>query len=185
MYYMLECLDPADGFMALLDYRSDDPRRSWTRGKPFKNLPSLPVKASLKMRENSKLIEMWAWPVPLMTKRLHDVLLKAGVANLEVFPAELEDPASGAVRSNYVAFNIVGVIAAANLAESNYDAPDAPLVSVDFDSLSIDSEKANSALMFRLAESTNGIVVHESVKAAIEAAGIDTLNFVRPEDWTS
>jgi hypothetical protein len=37
--------------------------------------------------------------------------------------------------------------------------------------------------MFRLAESVNGIVVHESVKKAIEAAEIDTLTFIPPEEW--
>ena len=39
--------------------------------------------------------------------------------------------------------------------------------------------------MFRLAESVMGIVVHESVKQAIEAAGIDTLTFVDPAEWIS
>jgi len=29
----------------------------------------------------------------------------------------------------------------------------------------------------------NAVIVHESVKDIIEAAGIDTLTFIEPEDW--
>jgi hypothetical protein len=36
--------------------------------------------------------------------------------------------------------------------------------------------------MFRLAEAVNVILVHEKVKTAIEAAGIDTMTFMLPED---
>ena len=107
MYYVLEPIDPKDGFMALLDYRSDHPRRSWTRGNIFRNLPPVPVKAKLVMREKSMLLELWVWPVPLMTKRLCDLLIRAGATNLQIFPAELHDPVSGTIYNDYVAFNLI------------------------------------------------------------------------------
>jgi len=49
--------------------------------------------------------------------------------------------------------------------------------------LVIDEAKTRGALLFRLAESVNGIVVHETIKNAIEATGIDTLTFMPPEEW--
>ena len=48
----------------------------------------------------------------------------------------------------------------------------------------ISAARVDGALMFRLAEAVNTIVVHDSVKQAIEAAGIDTLTFIDPADWT-
>lgn len=58
-------------------------------------------------------------------------------------------------------------------------------MSADIDSLVVDPAKADGALMFRLAESVNTILLHESVCDAIEAAGIDTLTFYEPESWAS
>jgi hypothetical protein len=84
---------------------------------------------------------------------------------------------------DYLAFNIIGVIAAADLSKSEYHAWDESKVALDFNSLVIDEIKTRNALIFRLAEATNGIVIHESVKKAIEAAGINTLTFISPEEW--
>jgi hypothetical protein len=44
--------------------------------------------------------------------------------------------------------------------------------------------KARGALMFRSAESVNVIIVHPSIRDAVEAAGINTLTFLEPEDWS-
>jgi hypothetical protein len=43
---------------------------------------------------------------------------------------------------------------------------------VDFHALVLDESRINGQLMFRLAENLSAIVVHESVRKAIEAAGI-------------
>jgi len=57
------------------------------------------------------------------------------------------------------------------------------LLDVDFEGLTIDPEKAKSLLLFRLAESTNGIVVHESVKNSLLEQGFDMLTFMDPKEW--
>lgn len=183
MYYILSATSPAAGYMALISHRSDDPRRSWWSGERLAVAPPNPLRATLKMKGDSVLVEMWNSPLPLMTKRLHQILLDAGVANLDVYPAELTDPKSGRVFDHYVAFNLIGLVAAADLGQSVFRAPDGPLVSVDFDSLVIDANKTRGALMFRLAEAVNGIVVHESIRQAVEATDIDTLRFTDPKDW--
>jgi hypothetical protein len=183
MYYMLECLSPSDGFKALVDYQDDDPLRSWTLGRRFTNSPRIPLLASLRMRKDSKLMEMWKAPLPIISTRFYKVLLSIGIDNIDVFPVELLDSKSGVTYKDYLAFNIIGVIAAADLSKSEYHAWDESKVALDFNSLVIDEIKTRNALIFRLAEATNGIVIHESVKKAIEAAGINTLTFISPEEW--
>jgi hypothetical protein len=121
--------------------------------------------------------------LPVMSTRLHKALIAAGVDNLDVYPVELFDPKSESLYIDYVAFNLIGVIASANLAKSDYQAWDGGNRALDFNSLTIDEDKTRSALMFRLAEATNGIVVHESIKHFVEAAGIDALTFLPPENW--
>lgn len=190
MYYMLECLSPEVGFNAMVSHRDADPRRCWIDGERFHLPPPLPLRPTLRMRQGSVLAELWKSPLPLMSQRLYQVLLACGVDNLDVYPVELLDPKSGQTYTDYVAFNLIGPIAAADLSKSIYSIPDdsaaasdGAVRAADFDSLAIDESKARGALMFRLAESLNGIVVHESVKQAIEDSGIHTLTFIPPEKW--
>lgn len=156
--------------------------RSWTRGQRFTNPPPVPLRPMLRMRKGSVLLEMWKAPLPLMTVRLHAVLVGAGVDNLDVYSAELVDPKTGTVYPDYVAFNLIGLVSAADLGASEFQSFGGPS-GFDFQSVAIDPAKTRGALMFRLAEATNGIVVHSSVRAAVEAAGIDTLTFIPPGDW--
>ena len=129
------------------------------------------------------MLELWDAPLPLMTRRLYEALRKAGVDNVDAYTAEIVNPKSGQTW-DYVAFNIVGKIPAADLEKSKI-APSSTErgISMDFDSLSIDERAARGALLFRLAESVNAIVVHECVKRHVEQIGIDTLTFVVPEHW--
>jgi hypothetical protein len=97
---------------------------------------------------------------------------------------ELIDPVAGKTYSDYKAINIIGLVAAADLSKSKYHAPSGtPLIDTDFDSLAIDESKARGLLMFRLAESVNAIVVHESVRAHIEKHNIPHIDFVEPSQW--
>ncbi|MFI3186415.1 MAG: hypothetical protein QX198_10595 [Methylococcaceae bacterium] len=185
MYYMMACYAASDNYPALITYIPDEPCRSWMLGSRF-NPPILePVVAKVKFKTKSVMLEMFNVPVPLMTHRLYRTLLNAGVCNIDVYTANITDKDTGETYEGYVAFNIIGAISAADLSKSVFEAPDGFLVSIDFTSLTIDQRKPRGAMLFRLAESVNGIVVHESVKNAIEAAGIDTLTFIPPEKWIS
>ncbi len=53
---------------------------------------------------------------------------------------------------------------------------------MDFDSVVLDEPAISDALIFRLAESVNAIIVHEKVKQHLEASGINTLTFLKPEE---
>lgn len=179
MYYVMTCLSPAQGYLATLDYDdSADPDflRSWMSGDRFDVPPPTPLVLTRETAPDTVLAELWQSPVTLMSKRLHAALLAAGVSNLDIYPAEIHDPAQGLVHDDYVAFNLIGRIAAADSLRRHDDV----LISAP----EISSARVDGALMFRLAEAVNTIVVHDSVKQAIEAAGIDTLTFIDPADWT-
>lgn len=182
MYFILECFSPEDTDHAQFYYEPDDDERSWWAGQRFTDLP-LPVQVVIEPGEGGVLPEFTDVPLPLMSRRLADCLKSVGVSNIDYYETEIHDLETNQVYRSLLAFNLIGAISAANLAHSEFSAPDGPLISVDFDSLVIDENKTRGALMFRLAESVNGIVVHESVKNAIEAAGINTLTFIPPEEW--
>ena len=83
-----------------------------------------------------------------------------------------------------MAANLIGLVSVVDLGRSRVvGGSRSGLIDVDFDSVAIDAEKAADLLMFRLAESTNAIVVHERVRRRVIDAGIDTVTFLPPERW--
>ena len=122
---------------------------------------------------------------PLMRDDLIEALQAAGVDNLQLFPAIIRDPASGVEHKNYKAFNIVGVVAAADMGKSSRMATtQSAMIDVDFSSLVLDEKKAGPFRLFRLAESVNAIIVDEVVRAEVERRGIPGMEFYDPEDWS-
>lgn len=187
MYFMLVCQSPFDAEPALLTYQpdesSDGALRSWKSCKRFADAPPSPIEVTVDEGESGVLLELYDANIALMSRRLADVLRAAGVSNVDFYDVVVDDLETKQKHLSHVAFNIVGSIAAADLAKSTFSAPDGPTISVDFDGLSIDAQRARGALFFRLAESINGIVVHERVKKAFDASNIDTLTFLSPEQW--
>lgn len=184
-YYVLRAEDPEIGYRARLVYNRDTPLRSWMSGARFASPPPEPIRIKLRGTDEEGWVlgDLWLTPITVMSKRLHDVLIAAGVHNLDTYAVELQDPETGKVYADYLAFNLVGVIAAADAATQFASEVSERKVSADIDSLVVDTGKTRGALMFRLAESVNAVLVHASVRDAIEAAGIDTLTFLEPEDW--
>lgn len=183
MYFVLQSREPDDPEApetASFSYERDVAERSWFRGQRFSSPPPLPVRVTTRGGTLPDLAEV---PLPLASERLAAALRSAGVDNIDFYEAEIVDLGSGRSGRGYFAFNLIGLVAAADLSASVYLAPEGRLLSVDFDSLAIDAAKARGALMFRLAECVTCIVVHASVKQTIEAAGIDTVEFLDPADW--
>lgn len=125
-------------------------------------------------------------PIPLMKKSVVTALHAAGVDNLQTYPTRLLNPQGNPIvpEDIYLAVNIVGKVAAADL-EASIVPPenDDEIIAVDFDSLAIDEQKAHGLLMFRLAENISAVMVHKRVREAVEAQGIDDLTWFNPEEW--
>src|SRR6266446_3060131 len=116
MYFVMTCLSPLERDHATVQHTRDHPFRSWHSGNPFgagapqpyKRPPAEPVVATIQQGDEGTMAEFWDNPVPLMTKRLYETLLGAGVDNLDAYAAEIREAASQAVHTNYVAFNLIG-----------------------------------------------------------------------------
>ncbi len=196
MYYKISAGDDDEGMMQGFSFDDDDiedikfdyghrlyPATHETARAREKE-PTEVIKLDLKRAKNkAPLPTFLSQPVPLMRKDLLDTLRAAGVNNLDAYPAELYYPDGSLAEGEYYIVNVIGVIAAADLVNSEYDV-DQPenLISMGFDSLAIDSEKTKGALMFRLAESIASVIVHEQVVKAVQAAGIPLVEFYKTED---
>jgi hypothetical protein len=123
--------------------------------------------------------------IPIMRDDLVEALVAAGVDNLELFDAVVYDPENQKEYTNYKAFNIVGLVAAADSdASTLMGTSDSELLDVDYDGLVIDEELAAPYLLFRLAENVSAIIVEEKVKKSIEDNGIPGIIFYGPGEWS-
>jgi hypothetical protein len=101
----------------------------------------------------------------VMDKRLVAAMQAAGVDNIQTFPAVLTNARTGQVINDYFVVNVVGLVACANIEESETE----PLADVYyFHNLVIDPKKTRGMLLFRLAESQMEIIIDEKVARAIE-----------------
>jgi uncharacterized protein DUF1629 len=185
-YFMLEYSPEEDEAVLSGHPDADDPDIDWHCGQRFEKPPRTPVRLVIYEGDigNGVLPELCDVPIPVMSRRLMKILQDAGVSNVEYYDAVIKDLEGGTEHVTHVAYNIVGAIAAADLERTRFW-PGNPsrLIDADIEGAVIDPAKARGALLFRLAESVNGIVVHESVKKRIEAAGLHSLAFELPEDW--
>ncbi len=157
---------------------------TWMSGKRFSVTIPEPLEFTLDEETPGRMFVYNNVQIPLMRKDLLQALVEGGVSNLDTYRALIHDPIDRKTYDNYLAVNVVGVIAAADLDKSVYDhgVPER-MISMDFDSLAIDESKPHSALMFRLAECVTGIAVHAKIKDHLVARGFGYLGFVDPKDW--
>lgn len=122
----------------------------------------------------------------IMSERLHSAVVSSGVDNIDFFPAVLTNTSTGE-KYRYYAYKLVGLVSLMDSSQSEYETyrNSEPVMDTTIHSFVPDESKPHGLLMFRMAESLTAIVVHESVKKVIEAAGIDTVEFIKPEDYVS
>ena len=110
----------------------------------------------------------------LASQKLLKVLDNAGVDNYQAFPAILVNPQTKEIKRDYYLFNVLGLLKATSLNDSNYDelmkgSPegiDLPLVA--FNKIVIDSKKTYGTYMFRLAEEPVSIIVNTQIIHALK-----------------
>lgn len=131
-----------------------------------------------------EMLPMYDGGILLMRDDLIKALHEAGVDNLQLFPAVIQDEEKQIAHTNYKAVNVIGLIACADMGASTRMDPDddTDLIDVDFDSLVIDETKTGGALLFRLAESVNAIIVHRTVRERAER--VAGMTFAGPGQWS-
>lgn len=164
----------------------------WKTGSPLdpdrkKNIPN-PVELEFDtyFGYNGSPPEMKDLCIPVMSTRLSDVLISAGVNNVEFFPAILKNRKTNQAYE-YKIYNIVGKVAATDLKKSDYETyhNEQPLADTTIHKLVLDESKIHNLLFFRLAEKLGTIIVHEKIKKHIEDAKIDTIRFIKPDEFAS
>lgn len=125
--------------------------RAWSTGRPFATRPPEPVEVVINEGEGGVLKTLHVSTLWHFSRELVAVLRAAGVHNLEVFDAEVTDlNQGGAVLRTHQAVNVVGVG-------------------------SLKAMHASGLRCFKL--DTGGLVVHDSVRVALEASGLTMLKF--------
>lgn len=192
MFWILDC-EPAlsENGEALLLVHNDlelGDVWSWKSGARFdQDEADFPVPISIDFERRRGYIgppmELIDVGVPLMSARLHQALLEAGVTNLDVYPAELAN--RGGIETHlYFAYNVIGRVSAVDLGKSELSSADGRFKSdASVELLVLDPARIRGLHMFRLDENVNALVVSHHVKLAIENSGIDTLRFFVPEEW--
>jgi hypothetical protein len=157
---------------------------SWMSGTPFSAPISTPIQLYWDPNDEEGPAQPLYKPgIPMMAREVLSTLRSAGVDNIDAYDVEMRSHASAEIDRSYVAFNLIGLVAAADRSKSKIVADGGPpLIAVGFDAVSIDTRSTLGQLMFRLAENVTAIVVHDRIKNALEAKHTG-LSFVEPEHW--
>ncbi|MBZ4421355.1 imm11 family protein [Myxococcus sp. RHSTA-1-4] len=179
MYYVIR-YGPAEDNAASL-YMDPIPGKkvSFIRGERLGTLPPLTFRK--RAGDRGGFVDyMGASPSCMVVSgRFVEALRSAGVDNVDYYPAQLVDEASGQTTPGYQAANVVGLITCVDREKSVYTPmPGFPADVVqrngvlEFKALHLDYSKVQGAKLFRLFEKTGIVIVDESVKEAIEKAGL-------------
>lgn len=185
MYYVLdEAPLGSTEDLAVIDEYPRIELDGWLLGKPFRSTIPEPLEIVLDDTVRGRMPDYFKGTIPLMSAGLLAALGAAGVDNLDTYRVELRKR-DGTLASNlYKAVNVIGVVSAANMAESTVaEGLPVELIATSFDSIVIDEKKAGDLLMFRLAEAVTTLLVHERVKRHLERSGFGALGFIEPENW--
>jgi len=180
-YYVLDASNPN----RMLLYPPPDPgfHDRWMIGRRFQKPPEEPVIAKIQPRYEKADLLPYFPAARLMSNEFYDALCEAGVDNLDAYDAIIRSEDGSITHAGYKAFNLVGVVQAADMKKTVFNDPPATrLIDASFESLAIDPGKAGSLLMFRLAESLKTVVVHEQVKRVIESKNFPHVIFRAPSE---
>jgi len=184
VYFIIEASNPSR--MLLYDLPDTDGDEDWLSGCRFKTPPSEPVIVEIrKGYERADLLPYFGTP-PVISNAFHQVLLDAGVDNLDVYDAVLRSEDGSVEYSGFKAFNVIGLVSASDLSKTSFSSDNpSRFIDASIDSLSIDNNKARGALFFRLAEYVGAVIVHEKVKRIIEAKALPHVIFYEPNEYIS
>ena len=123
--------------------------------------------------------------IPVMHNSLYNLLISLGVDNIQVYDAVLRDIDNGIEYTDYKAFNVVGLVSAADMEKSiMMGTSNSAMIDADFDRLYIDEKKCLGRLIFRLAENVSAIVVHQRIKDQVEKIGLQGIFFYPNGEWS-
>lgn len=182
-FFVMECAGRAPiGGVDLVTEVEESP---WMEGTTVPT-PVGPIVYETDQQRPGNLKAMYELSALLVRVDLLQAILDSGVDNIQVFDATVQDPTEGVDHINYRACNIIGPVAAADMKRSVL-MHDETVTGLDHDfaELVLDETRIPpDVLLFRLAESTSAIVVHQRVREEIESRGIEGMVFYEPGEWS-
>ncbi len=153
----------------------------WMGGKSFTKPPSVPIPVRIKTGYEQSDPPVFKGVPQIMSVEFLDALQSAGVDNIDTYEAIIHSEDGSLLIPGYKAYNIVGLVSAADLGKTAFS-PDNPSRQIDASirGLVVDETKTKGLLLFRLAESVDTILIHDSVKAALEARNFKGVLFTPP-----
>lgn len=181
-YYILGTENPDRMLLSgMPEPNPDNPfEDDWGFGKPFTTIKiNVPVVVPILDGHEHRALMPYFDAEPVMSNEFYQALLEAGVTNLDAYDCILRSEDGTVEYKGFKAVNILGVIRATG--EGTEFTGDSHLIDAGMNKLSIDRNKTDGALMFRLAENLSTVVVHEHVKRYIENKGFPSIIFCEPE----
>lgn len=177
---------PVEPGNILADFKPDDLNVSFVTGaKITEKLPN-PIELTWdpENEKGARVSFYEAAPGTLMAKDLVSALQSAGVDNLDTYPVVIHSESGHPDCHDYLAVNIIGVLATADMEQSEYEEGEFfdGFFDVTFYSIVIDEEKAKGQLLYRMAETVSTVVIHEKIVDVLKEKGSFGLTFDLPED---
>jgi hypothetical protein len=185
-YFVIHCPEPRDwDDSALLGATPLPPGAiSWRVGQRFPNPPAEPIVIEMNATHSDQLCTWYDVDAVIMPRALLDTLRAFGVDNLDAYSALIRHPKTGFQTEDYVAVNLIGLVSAVDIGSSNVVGGSSDhKLDTDFEGFAIDPAKAHDLPMFRLAENTSAILVHERLRDHLKAAGFSMLRYMKPEKF--
>ncbi len=117
----------------------------------------------------------------MFSHRLIEILNNEGANNIQYFDADVSYKPTGE-KYNYRVANILGSISALDIEKSDVILSRKGNV-IDIEQMVLNEAKMNGNKIFRLEESIMHIVVHRSIKEAIEAAKLSGFLFITDDEY--
>jgi hypothetical protein len=116
----------------------------------------------------------------LFSERFIKLLSDLNVDNIQYIKAKVTYEPTG-LQLPYKAANIIGIVSGLDLDNSEVEFDDD--IVIDIESMCFDESKMQGHKIFRLQESIMHVVVHRSIKEAIEEDGLTGFMFVTDDEY--
>lgn len=180
-YYLLRQDLMAGGAAGIGEVPEEIEPGDWIRGQVLPP-PTDPLRITLSEASGALRSDVIDGLLTLHSTKLKDALSAFGVDNIDYFPVELEDSATGAVERGYWLANIIGLAACVDRDNSTFE-PRELGVGLELESFTIDPAKAPEQPIFRLAEDATLVVITEELKQHLAAVGLRGVRFQKTESF--
>lgn len=127
--------------------------------------------------EGRRMPTFFTVPAFVAQREFASVLSSAGVDNIDIYPARIDDPETGATFTEYVLINIIGSLSVADLSASEVSELGPGMRMID--KIVLKDRAPREVQMFRLAEDPLKIIVSDAVATAVRSASLNDVYLER------